>query len=900
MKKRISFAIGCVIAFVIPALVFLFALKTNQIYPFGDNTILFVDSQGQYIHFISYFKTILSGQNDLSYTFAKPLGGDMVSLFCYYLVSPFNLLYFFFDTVSLPLAVSIVTILKIGTIGITMYILMNYLHKEKYIANLIFSCSYALCSYVIVYNFNFMFLDGVIWAPLVVLGLKKLFEKQKNLSYIIFLAIAILMNYYIGFMICVFSVCFFLFKLYGANYDKTQKKQYWILFIKGSLLAGALSSFNWLSAVMNMVGAKASLENSSEFSMATLWKISDFTKNLTSGSYQGMDDIIMGAPLIFIGLISLSLTIMYFLNERIDKNEKIAAGVLLGFYVFCMAFTFPNNLLHAGSAPNWFPFRYAFLFNLFMLYLAAKQFNSMEGFRLHHFIIPLFFMALSWTILAVYEVKTNIGQDVLLACISFILIFVIKHFKQKYITLASTILIVIINCISLNNNTKSVIAKNMEEVTQSGSTNYIPYETYKNEYEEISKVIQYVKDSDQTHEFYRMEKTFYSQATYNLANNDSFMYDYAGLTHYSSCDKLSTRNYLAYYMGFHSNYSWTSYGLGSTLTANSLMGVKYIIDRDREYNSILISNRHFGARNYLTSMQDFDSYLGDTIHVFENPYALSIGYAANKTNDVQIEGSINPFVYQNNMLKNISGLSLGDVMVPLNYSTTLSNLKQIDATHYELINTSQPGYINYTVTINPLIQYPMYYYITPGFSQYMSLFDSTNLYYFNMYNYAVNPIVRNNTSATKTYRLKLNENLYWSGVEITPYFYYENIDLLGQYIDNIKINQIALERISSSHLKGKNVYSSNKPYLTFSIPYEGKWKVTINGKSVQTCVNQNLFLCVDTSNLAFENGQELLIDIHYQTNEYIYSIILGLIAIAYIVITTYNLDKKIIKKFKKE
>lgn len=897
MKKKWLPLIGYLLAFFIPACVFLFALKANEIYPFGDSTILFVDSQGQYVSFLSYYRTILFGQNNIKYTFAKPLGGDMVSMFTYYLISPFNLLYVFFDSVHLPLGIFIVTTLKIGSIGLSMYYCLNHVTKDHQLSNVIFALSYALCSYVIVYNFNFMFLDGVIFLPLIVLGIEKIFKGERKLFYVIALSLAILTNYYIGFMLCFFAVLFFFYKFFSVKRNKKESKELILSFLVGSLLAGALSSFSWFSAVMNMSGAKASLGNSSSFSMATLWKIADFSKNLTSGSYLGMPDIINGAPLVFIGVVSLVLSVLYFLNNTIGKRERISAGAVILIFVFTMLFAFPNNLLHGGSAPTWFTFRYAFIFDFFLIYLAFQEFNKLEGLKLHHYVIPLFILALISVIIKLNGIETNVLSDILLAVISFGLIFALKYFKKQWITMTFNGLLILVNLINLNSNTHSVIQTN-KEASESGSSNYVSYEKYKNEITELGNVIDFVKEYDESQEFYRLEKTFYSQATYNMANNDSFMFDYNSLTHYSSSDKLTTRNYLAYYMGFHTNNSWAGYGLGSTLTANSLLGVKYIIDRDYVYNSVLIPNRHFGARNYLTSLKDFSSYLGDEIHVFENPYALPLMYLS-KEKSSQNEEKLNAFKYQNQMLKNLTGEDYGDVLKPLTHSESYTNIEKIDKNHFELIDSTKPGFITYTISLeSDKKSYPMYYYITPGYYQYMSLSDTRNLYYFNSYNYAINPIEYQTLQSKKTYILKLNENLIWKGVEITPNFYYEDVNVLNNYIAILNSNRASIRKISSSHLKGTVTYNENKPLLMTSIPFESKWRVKINNKEVSTMVNQNLLLAVNLQNLNLKDGELINIDFEYQTKEYGLGLILGLIAINYIIFIEYQNGKKVLKLIK--
>jgi len=69
--------------------------------------------------------------------------------------------------------------------------------------------------------------------------------------------------------------------------------------------------------------------------------------------------------------------------------------------------------------------------------------------------------------------------------------------------------------------------------------------------------------------FYRIEKTF----IYNM--NDSMLFDYAGITHFSSTQKNPIKAFLEK-LGFRKYYDyWVFYGSGSTVWADSLLGVKY-------------------------------------------------------------------------------------------------------------------------------------------------------------------------------------------------------------------------------------------------------------------------------------------------------------------------------------
>lgn len=72
------------------------------------------------------------------------------------------------------------------------------------------SVMYALMMYMIAYSWNIMWLDVVMVLPLVVLGFEKMMRTGRYLWYILPLAYALIANYYIGFMLCIFLVLYYL------------------------------------------------------------------------------------------------------------------------------------------------------------------------------------------------------------------------------------------------------------------------------------------------------------------------------------------------------------------------------------------------------------------------------------------------------------------------------------------------------------------------------------------------------------------------------------------------------------------------------------------------------------------------------------------------------------------
>lgn len=90
MKKQNRYL--CIYSFSITFLLMLILFWHYGYAPFGGNSMASHDASVQYLDFYSYFKDVLSGKNNITYTFSKTLGGNNIGVFSYYLTSPFMLL----------------------------------------------------------------------------------------------------------------------------------------------------------------------------------------------------------------------------------------------------------------------------------------------------------------------------------------------------------------------------------------------------------------------------------------------------------------------------------------------------------------------------------------------------------------------------------------------------------------------------------------------------------------------------------------------------------------------------------------------------------------------------------------------------------------------------------------
>ena len=208
----------------------------------------------QYSCFFGDVKSLLS--DGLFYSLHKSIGGDIYSLAAYYLASPLNLIFLLFPLKYLPEAVSVLYILKLSLAALTM---SYYLSKRgtNGVPNLALSLAWSFSAYFTLYSINIMWLDALVLLPLISLGIERLVDSTKFSLYTLSLAGAIFCNYYIGYMLCIFSVLYFLYALMRERRPARALADAGIRFAISSLVAGGLNAVLLIPVGLSMSDGKA-------------------------------------------------------------------------------------------------------------------------------------------------------------------------------------------------------------------------------------------------------------------------------------------------------------------------------------------------------------------------------------------------------------------------------------------------------------------------------------------------------------------------------------------------------------------------------------------------------------------------------------------------------------------
>ena len=185
----------------------------QEVAPFGNYSLLQIDFFHQYAPMLGEYYDRIKNDLNLIYTFNSGLGLPLFRNFLNYLSSPFNLIILLFNKSNLLMSFSIIIGLKAVIASTTMVYFLSKNFAFKSFALIPLAILYGFCAYFGAYYWNIMWLDGMVFLPLIVLGIENIINKNKFLLYIISLALMIISNYFIAYMICIFSVLYFIIYL---------------------------------------------------------------------------------------------------------------------------------------------------------------------------------------------------------------------------------------------------------------------------------------------------------------------------------------------------------------------------------------------------------------------------------------------------------------------------------------------------------------------------------------------------------------------------------------------------------------------------------------------------------------------------------------------------------------
>ncbi len=844
------------LVFIIPFALMYVVYAVFKVHPWGDNSVLVLDLNGQYIYYYEALRDAFWGDGSFIYSWNRNLSGEMFGIFAYYLLSPFMLIICLLPRTMMCGAIELVQLLKIGAAAVTFAFFIRKSFKPKNTTVVIFSTCYALMTYMVVELMDLMWLDGLIYLPVICFGVSKLVDKGRTLYLIIPLALMFIAHFYIGYMVGIFTGFYFLYYLFATktklNASAVIKRI--LKFAFSAIIAVMLACIVIIPVYKSLSLGKLEF-SAPDFSLKSQFNVLDFFTKLFPMSYDTVRP--EGLPMIFCGTLTLIMTPLFFLNRKIRLKQKFGLGALAVILFISMYIAPADIAWHGFQVPNWLPYRYSFAFSFVILLMAVNTFERLDGislkavggtvFGLICFLVycetidMVSFTTVSEKTLDDGTISSRIGGiwfSAIMLAAYFILIAMLKKKNKKWVSvIIAGVVFAELYLVSYDT---------LEKIdTDVAYSKYTSYESYMSDMRDIVDTIQ---SSDES--FYRMEKTF------DRTVCDPIGMGYAGISHSSSTMNTKALLFLRN-LGYGYGGNFTCYN-GSTYLNDSLFGLKYIIGKDDDLWSSYCGTKIENIPESYTKVRDFkiaNELENGTVTQYENPYALSVGFQADiGVCRIELDNS-NPFENQNVVFNSITANSslsqTTPILNPLKY--TVAEYYNVESEpygdltrYYNSGEENSESHIDYLIRVEnegPVyIYFPttyekscnIWYYDENEFQQYIAENDTEPAMdfagsYFEGDDYKILNLGEFEAGKTIRLRVTINKEAFWT----SELFYTIDFSAFTEAVNAIKQNELNVTEYTDRSLKGTiEISGSNKVMLT-TIPYEEGWKITVDGKKAE-------------------------------------------------------------------
>lgn len=884
-----------VAAFFIPVILTLIAYAAFGIYPFGERSVLALDLNGQYIYYFEHIRDAFWGDGSIFYSWERNLSGEFMGIIGYYLASPFTLIVMLLPRTMILESLLIMQLCKLGTAGLTFCLYAQKSKNVKPLQSVLFSTMYAMMGYAVIQLIDPMWIDGVVFLPLIILGLEYLIDDGRKINYIIPLAIMFIANFYIGYMIAFFVAIYFVYYLFFGTKRKFKNTSEYAKTIGTMILATIVvlmcSAIMLLPVYNGLSLGKFEFSGKPDYSFATQFNPIELVPTLLPNQYYSVN--MQGLPEIYCGVLSFVLIPLFYMNSKIKLNKKIGYSLVTFILLFSMYIKPVDMMWHGGQTPNWLPYRYSFLVAFTLVSMACEIFSQLDGYKLSIKSVAGTFTGIAiavfmfeakmasfnyssekykYVAITPYTTKENISGEtrtelwlgtlvfgLILAAFYLLMVYFYSNADNKKKRNVISCIMAFVVFFEAGYNAYDSFKKINKEVAYSNR------DTYYNEIQGGRDVTKALEEYDSG--LYRSEKTF------SRCVNDNLAYGLKGVSHSSSVMNTKIINFLET-MGYSMRSYVTSYD-GNTPVADSLLGIKYVVNEPKKTRPLLNpAYKYVFTQDYVNNQNK-----NSTLDVYENPNALSIGYmVSDEIKNLAFLGNDNPFNSQNMFLSTITGNT--DFTVTPNTITIDGNREYYTRLPYSyaLNQCSESPYGNQKLftadadAIDPTINIhftaestdQIYMYLKTQNEKAVNTWISseknennefinhqslgTGAYYEN-HDYSIIRVGSFEPGTEIEVRLTIRLNHANPDHEeytiIKDFFFYHlNYNLFEQDIAQLKNNQWNITEYNDRFIKGTITAEEGQIMLT-TIPTEPGWTVKVDGKKVDTLEVLKAFIGIE-------------------------------------------------------
>ena len=465
-----------------------------------------------------------------------------------------------------------------------------------------------------------------------------------------------------------------------------------------------------------------------------------------------------------------------------------------------------DKLWHAGQFPNWYSYRFSFLFSFWIVFLgyqwALKKTTIGVRETFVYFILILAagigFILFPQDYLQGWQIALGFGLSMGILY-SLILIGRGKRMHQKFL-ISFVVIELLLNSII----TLSRLGYEMNS----------EFSAYQSSLENWSTVLRPAEN-----EFYRSEKTMLR------SKNDSLQVPTYGVSHFSSTFEKETERFFDA-IGVRQGNAYVNYSNGTLLT-DALLGIKntFIETTDATYNE----------RWERKDLEDFSTIASfDEGHIVTNPNALSIAYPMKAILKSMKVPTNHPITMQNQLANALSGTtSPKNIFTKVPYEMTFENISASPVVYQRVQLEDNTRFGTITLTFTPETNDPIYLEMAGTIGE-EDLEMTLNGEPYAFYPVQSKPVLLSVAKNQKGHPQTLQIIVKADGFEFSKLSLYSlNTTLLNERLEQTKAQELKLETFSATQFSGTMDVLEDSTVLT-TIPYSKGWKVWVDGQEVQT------------------------------------------------------------------
>lgn len=791
-----------ILAFIVPFLVMGVVFARAKIYPFGDRQVLYSDCKQQYLPFLKEFQRKLKSGDSLFYTWHSGMGTNFLAMIGYYIASPLNFLSLFVPVKYIREALAVFIMIKVGCASLFTAVFLRHVYRRNDISLVAFGCCYAFCDYLMGYYWNTIWLDSVALLPLVALGVYCVVNEKRFRLYIIALALSFLASYYIGYMVCVFVILWFIVQTFIKGFDLVEFCENILKMTLYSVIALLLTMPVTLVSLIQLrytVGADDSFPDKLEIYNNFMEMISNLLSFHETTTMEGL-------PNVGTGVICILMLVIFIRSKDISRGEKISLLSLLGLLFLSLNINALDYIWHGFHYPNLIPYRFAFLFSFVFVVIAYRAFTVFVQIDKKD-LIGMCVLTICMVCVSVFYLdrKAIIGSLIVAAVyIIFMTLYELDLLDRRLLTLFTSLIVIAEMCFECSVGVNTV-----------GTTKHDDYPASE---AQVTSLTDYAARQDDG--LYRIDQTYYS------TKNDGMIYGYNSAGQFSSTSYKTLIDFTADF-GLVSKRSSFQYLLTSPVVS-MLLSEKYIIARDG-----------FTAdESTLTEVKRSDDAV-----MYENSYWLPMGYMADSAvRDTELDGQ-SVFETQNKVFSALTGIDENVYNILEPYSFDCENVEQSRAARglysYKLYSDAHEGTIK--VSYMAPEEGMLYAWANVKSNDYIdirgaNISHSYNIesqrYVFPLGYYKKNEVVILTVDAEKSGTNKIIVSQL-------------NQDVLDRGYAALSDEPLELTKHGSTTLEGTISAKNDGTFMT-SIPYEKGWTLYVDGVKTETVpVLDGAFLTAD-------------------------------------------------------